>query len=142
MRGLENVITFDMGGTSCDVALIRDGEPFIASRGKIEGRDLALPMMDINTVSAGGGTIAQVDRFGLLQVGPQSAGAKPGPACYGRGGEMPTITDCNLVMGHLSEDNFLGGQMRLHPLPARPAGQTKNAESLRDHTGPGRGRHV
>jgi N-methylhydantoinase A len=130
MTGFQNVITFDMGGTSCDVALIRDGEPFIASRGKIEGRDLALPMMDINTVSAGGGTIAMVDRFGVLQVGPHSAGAKPGPACYGRGGEMPTITDCNLVMGHLSADNFLGGQMRLDLVRARQAVSTKVAEPL------------
>jgi N-methylhydantoinase A len=130
MTGFQNVITFDMGGTSCDVALIRDGEPFVASRGKIEGRDLALPMMDINTVSAGGGTIARVDRFGMLQVGPQSAGAKPGPACYGRGGELPTITDCNLVMGHLSEDNFLGGQMRLDLVRAREAVTTEVAQPL------------
>src|SRR5205823_11955632 len=107
MTGFKNIITFDMGGTSCDVALIKDGEPFVASRGKIEGRDLAVPMLDINTVSAGGGTIAQVDRFGVLQVGPHSAGAVPGPACYGRGGELPTITDCNLVLGRLSENNFL-----------------------------------
>ena len=99
MTGFQNIITFDMGGTSCDVALIKDGEPFVASRGKIEGRDIAVPMMDINTVSAGGGTIARVDRFGVLQVGPESAGAVPGPACYGRGGAMPTITDCNLVHG-------------------------------------------
>ena len=70
MTGFPNIITFDMGGTSCDVALIKDGEPFVASRGKIEGRDIAVPMMDINTVSAGGGTIARVDRFGVLQVGP------------------------------------------------------------------------
>jgi len=130
MTGRENIITFDMGGTSCDVALIRDGEPTIASRGKIEGRDLALPMMDINTVSAGGGTIAQVDRFGVLQVGPHSAGAMPGPACYGRGGEMPTITDCNLVLGHLSEDNFLGGQMRLDSAAARTAVASKVAQPL------------
>jgi N-methylhydantoinase A len=130
MTGFTNIITFDMGGTSCDVALIRDGEPFVASRGKIEGRDLALPMMDINTVSAGGGTIARVDRFGILQVGPQSAGAKPGPACYGRGGEMPTITDCNLVVGHLSEDNFLGGQMPLDLARARQAVETKVAGPL------------
>jgi N-methylhydantoinase A len=130
MTGFQNLITFDMGGTSCDVALIRDGEPSIASRGKIEGRDLALPMMDINTVSAGGGTIARVDRFGVLQVGPQSAGAKPGPACYGRGGELPTITDCNLVLGHLSEDNFLGGQMRLDLVRARAAVTTNVAAPL------------
>ena len=113
MTGCQNIITFDMGGTSCDVALIKDGEPAIASRGKIEGRDLAVPMMDINTVSAGGGTIAKVDRFGELEVGPESAGAVPGPACYGRGGTAPTITDCNLVLGYLGEDNFLGGRMRL-----------------------------
>jgi N-methylhydantoinase A len=131
MTGFDNIITFDMGGTSCDVALIKDREPFVASRGKIEGRDLAVPMMDINTVSAGGGTIARVDRFGMLQVGPESAGAMPGPACYGRGGEMPTITDCNLVMGHLSEENFLGGKMRLDAAAAWKAVETKVAQPLR-----------
>jgi N-methylhydantoinase A len=119
-----------MGGTSCDVALVRDGEPFVASRGKIDGRDLAVPMLDINTVSAGGGTIAQVDRFGALQVGPASAGAAPGPACYGRGGEMPTITDCNLILGYLSEDNFLAGQMRLDAEKARAAIDAKVARPL------------
>jgi N-methylhydantoinase A len=93
----------------------------VASRGKIEGRDVAVPMMDINTVSAGGGTIARVDRFGTLQVGPQSAGAVPGPACYGRGGTAPTITDCNLLLGLLSPDNFLGGRMRLDAAAARAA---------------------
>ncbi|HEU5273591.1 MAG TPA: hydantoinase/oxoprolinase family protein [Xanthobacteraceae bacterium] len=121
MTGFPNVITFDMGGTSCDVALIRDGAPSVASRGKIEGRDIAVPMMDINTVSAGGGTIARVDRFGTLQVGPDSAGAAPGPACYGRGGKAPTITDCNLLLGFLSPDNFLGGRMRLDADAARAA---------------------
>jgi N-methylhydantoinase A len=130
MTAFGNIITFDMGGTSCDVALIRDGAPFVASRGKIDGRDLAVPMLDINTVSAGGGTIARVDRFGVLQVGPQSAGAMPGPACYGRGGEAPTITDCNLLMGHLSEHNFLGGQMRLDAAKARDAIEAKVARPL------------
>jgi N-methylhydantoinase A len=110
--GIPDIITFDMGGTSCDVALIRDGQPFVSSRGRIDGRDIAVPMMDINTVSAGGGTIAKVDPLGEIEVGPQSAGAVPGPACYGRG-ELPTITDCNLVLGYLSADNFLGGRMRL-----------------------------
>src|SRR5258705_9865340 len=113
MSGSANIITFDMGGTSCDVALIKDSEPLLSSRGKIEGRDLAVPMLDINTVSAGGGTVATVDRFGVLQVGPQSAGAVPGPACYGRAGETPTITDCNLVLGYLGEKNFLAGRMGL-----------------------------
>jgi N-methylhydantoinase A len=130
MTAFQNIITFDMGGTSCDVALIKDGEPFVASRGKIEGRDLAVPMMDINTVSAGGGTIARVDRFGVLQVGPDSAGAAPGPACYSRGGEMPTITDCNLVMGHLSARNFLGGKMQLDADKARQAVESKIARPL------------
>ena len=130
MSGSANIITFDMGGTSCDVALIKDGEPLLSSRGKIEGRDLAVPMLDINTVSAGGGTVATVDRFGVLQVGPQSAGAVPGPACYGRGGETPTITDCNLVLGYLGEDNFLGGRMRLDAAAARAAIEAAVAKPL------------
>jgi N-methylhydantoinase A len=128
--GLKNLITFDMGGTSCDVALIKDGEPSVQSRGKIEGRDIALPMIDINTVSAGGGTLARVDRFGILEVGPQSAGAVPGPACYGRGGTEPTITDCNVVLGYLGEDNFLGGKMRLDSTAARRAVDAHVAKKL------------
>jgi len=130
MTGIGNLITFDMGGTSCDVALIKDGEPALAARGKIEGRDLAVPMMDINTVSAGGGTIARVDRFGALEVGPDSAGAVPGPACYGRGGEAPTITDCNLALGLISADNFLGGTMRLDADMARRTIETRIAGPL------------
>ena len=130
MTGFANLITFDMGGTSCDVALIKDGAPGLASRGKIEGRDLAVPMMDINTVSAGGGTIAKVDRFGALEVGPHSAGAVPGPACYGRGGAEPTITDCNLALGLLSADNFLGGTMRLDAASARQAIEARIARPL------------
>ncbi len=121
MTGMQNIITFDMGGTSCDVALIKDGEPALSSRGKVEGRDIAVPMMDINTVSAGGGTISKVDRFGALEVGPESAGAVPGPACYSRGGTAPAITDCNLALGYLSVDNFLGGKMRLDADAARKA---------------------
>jgi len=130
MTGHRNLITFDMGGTSCDVALIKDGQPALVSRGKIDGRDLAVPMMDINTVSAGGGTIARVDRFGALEVGPQSAGAVPGPACYGRCGTEPTITDCNLVLGLLSADNFLGARMQLDVAKARTAIETKIARPL------------
>ena len=118
---VDNIVTFDMGGTSCDVALIKDGRPIFANRGKIDGRDLAVPMMDINTVSAGGGTLARVDRFGVLEVGPQSAGAVPGPACYGRGGEAATVTDCNLILGYLSADNFLGGRMKLNRAEAERA---------------------
>jgi N-methylhydantoinase A len=121
MTGIPNIITFDMGGTSCDAALIKDGRAIFASRGKIEGRDIAVPMMDINTVSAGGGTIASVDRFGVLEVGPQSAGAVPGPACYGRDGAEATITDCNLMLGYLSAGNFLGGRMTLDRAKAEAA---------------------
>ena len=128
--GFQNLVTFDMGGTSCDVALIKDGQPSIASRGKVEGRDVALPMIDINTVSAGGGTLSHVNPFGELVVGPHSAGAVPGPACYGRGGDQPTITDCNLVLGYLSPDNFLGGKMRLDVERARKAVASAVAEPL------------
>lgn len=128
--GIQNLITFDMGGTSCDVALIKDGTPSVSNRGKVEGRDVALPMIDINTVSAGGGTLAHVDRFGELVVGPESAGAVPGPACYMRGGTQPTITDCNLVLGYLSPDNFLGGKMRLDIEAARRAIDTAVAGPL------------
>jgi N-methylhydantoinase A len=127
---LGNLITFDMGGTSCDVSLIKDGAPSVQSRGKVEGRDIALPMLDINTVSAGGGTLARVDRFGVLEVGPESAGAVPGPACYGRGGTEPTITDCNLVLGYLGADNFLGGKMRLDRGAALRAIETHLASTL------------
>jgi len=128
--GWRNVITFDMGGTSCDVALIRDGEPSMARSGKIDGRDVAVPMMDINTVSAGGGTIARLDRFGALAVGPDSAGAVPGPACYGGGGALPTVTDCDLVLGRISADNFLGGRMRLDAEAASRAIAEKVAAPL------------
>ncbi|NLS07044.1 hydantoinase/oxoprolinase family protein [Rhizobium sp. P32RR-XVIII] len=128
--GWNDIVTFDMGGTSCDVALIKGGAPVISNRGKVEGRDIAMPMMDINTVSAGGGTLAEVDRFGVLQVGPESAGAVPGPACYSRGGTKPTITDCNLLLGYLSEDNFLGGQMRLDTAKAQKAVETAVATPL------------
>ena len=128
--GYPNLITFDMGGTSCDVALVKDGAASISNRGKIEERDIALPMIDINTVSAGGGTLARVDRLGQLEVGPQSAGAVPGPACYSRGGTQPTITDCNLVLGYLGEDNFLGGKMSLNANMAYAAVEANVAAPL------------
>src|SRR4029078_2624372 len=99
--------------------------------GKIEDRDIALPMIDINTVSAGGGTLARVDPLGQLEVGPQSAGAVPGPACYGRGGTEPTITDCNVALGYLGEDNFLGGKMKLDAKAAQRAIETRVAGPLR-----------
>ncbi len=116
-----NLITFDMGGTSCDVALIKDGEASHANRIEVDGRVISVPMMDINTVSAGGGTIARADSLGQLQVGPESAGAVPGPACYGHGGTLPTVTDANLLLGYLGENNFLGGRMALDVAHARQA---------------------
>jgi N-methylhydantoinase A len=112
--GINNIITFDMGGTSCDVALIYQGKPVITTQGKINLRPIALPMLDIHTVSAGGGTIARLDAVGGLQVGPDSAGADPGPVCYDRGGENITITDANMVIGVLDPDHFLGGRMKLN----------------------------
>jgi N-methylhydantoinase A len=109
-----NVVTFDMGGTSTDVALIENGQPVRRMGGKVHGRDVLVPMLDIHTVAAGGGTLAWIDRAGELQVGPASAGAQPGPACYGRGGTLPTITDANVILGFLSEDEALaGGSLRL-----------------------------
>jgi N-methylhydantoinase A len=111
--GIDNVITFDMGGTSCDVALIQHGEPTVSDQSTIEGRHIAVPMLDINTVSAGGGTIAEVDQHGALHVGPQSAGAVPGPAAYGRGGDRATVTDANVVLGYLNPRELLAGDLEV-----------------------------
>ena len=106
------LMTFDMGGTSTDVALL-EGEIRLTNQGKIANYPVAVPMADIHTIGAGGGSIAFVDAGGMLQVGPASAGAHPGPACYGRGGTAPTVTDANLVLGRLRSDAFLGGRMQL-----------------------------
>jgi N-methylhydantoinase A len=120
--GYDDAITFDMGGTSSDVALIRNGAPARAPGGKVHERDILVSMLDIHTVAAGGGTIASVDASGVLNVGPQSAGADPGPACYGRGGTQPTVTDANLVLGLLSDDAPLaGGSLRLDRRAAEDA---------------------
>ncbi len=118
--GRERLLSFDMGGTSTDVALI-DGEPRLTSEGRIGLWPVAVPMVDMHTIGAGGGSIARVDAGGMLLVGPESAGAAPGPACYGRGGREPTVTDANLVLGRLSADEFLGGRMRLERAAARRA---------------------
>lgn len=110
--GFQRVITFDMGGTSTDVCLATAGPP-LSSEGQIGGLPLRLPMLDIHTVGSGGGSIARVDRGGSLRVGPQSAGASPGPACYGSGGTDPTVSDANLVLGRMIADRFLGGELQL-----------------------------
>jgi N-methylhydantoinase A len=108
-----DVLCFDMGGTSCDVCLIDDGEVAETAARTIAGRPLALPALDIGTVGAGGGSIAWRDAGGALRVGPQSAGAEPGPACYGRGGAEPTVTDANLLLGRLPADAPLAGGLAL-----------------------------
>jgi len=110
--GETRLLTFDMGGTSTDVALV-DGEPRLTTEGHIGPYPVAVPMVDMHTIGAGGGSIAWLDAGGMLQVGPQSAGADPGPACYARGGSEPTVTDANLVLGRLQPDAFLGGAMGL-----------------------------
>lgn len=111
--GYPDVITLDMGGTSADVALIRNAEPALAFQRNVAGFPIRLPMVDIDTVGAGGGSIAWFDLDGLMKVGPQSAGAVPGPACYGLGGTEPTVSDANLVLGRLSPRGLLGGGMAL-----------------------------
>jgi N-methylhydantoinase A len=110
---LPDALCFDMGGTSCDVCVVDDGAVQEQSSGEVAGRPLALPMLAVHTVGAGGGSIAWRDAGGALRVGPRSAGADPGPACYGRGGEEPTVTDANLVLGYLSKDAPLAGDVRL-----------------------------
>lgn len=109
--GIPDIITFDMGGTSSDVALVSGARPTSSTGMELDGRPVRAPMLDINTVGAGGGSIAWVDEGGHLKVGPQSAGADPGPACYGRGTTEPTVTDANVVLGILNQHALLGGAM-------------------------------
>jgi len=109
--GFERIISFDMGGTSTDVSLL-EGEPRPASEGEIAGLPVRVPMLDIHTVGAGGGSIARFDAAGALRVGPESAGAEPGPICYGHG-QQPTVTDANLLLGRIRAENFLGGKFQL-----------------------------
>ena len=118
--GIEQILTFDMGGTSTDVALL-DGDLPRSSAGEIGGWPLRLPSLDIHTVGAGGGSLARADEGGALRVGPQSAGSRPGPACYGLGGAQPTVSDANLVLGRLDADRFLGGEKTLDTGAARAA---------------------
>jgi N-methylhydantoinase A len=120
--GVEHALAFDMGGTSCDVCLITGGEPLYSSDFELEfGFPVSVPSVSTRTIGAGGGSIGWVDPGGFLQVGPQSAGASPGPACYGRGGLDATITDANLALGRLDPAFFLGGRMELDPALARQA---------------------
>jgi N-methylhydantoinase A len=122
LLGIGNLVTLDMGGTSTDVAAVLNGRENFTTAFEIEwGLPIQIPMIDIRTIGAGGGSIAWIDKGGMLRVGPQSAGAKPGPACYGNGGEQATVTDANLVLGRINPENFLGGRMRLKPAEAHRA---------------------
>ena len=117
--GYKDLITFDMGGTSTDVCLVQDGRPSLASESEIDGLPIRTPVLDIVSVGAGGGSIAWVDDGGMLRVGPQSAGADPGPACYGKGGSEPATTDAHVVIGTIRPAAFLGGRMTLDPDAAK-----------------------
>jgi N-methylhydantoinase A len=119
--GFKDLITFDMGGTSTDVCLVQDGRPSLASESEIDGLPIRTPVLDIVSVGAGGGSIAWVDDGGMLRVGPQSAGADPGPACYGKGGAEPAITDAHIVIGTIRPTAFLGGRMKLDADAAKNA---------------------
>jgi N-methylhydantoinase A len=113
LAGFDNLITLDMGGTSADISLIFEGEPLSSVERSIEGWPSRIPMLDIVTIGAGGGSIAWIDDGGALKVGPQSAGAKPGPVCYGFGGTDPTMTDANVVLGRINPRRILGGAMQI-----------------------------
>jgi N-methylhydantoinase A len=136
--GFKNVISFDMGGTTAKASLVRDGEPTLAPGyyvgGYASGHPVMLPMIDVVEVGAGGGSIAWIDEIGALKVGPQSAGADPGPICYAAGGTEPTITDANVVLGRLDPDNFLGGQMKLDAAGAARGIAEKIAKPLKMET--------
>ena len=111
--GVRSFVSLDMGGTSNDVALVHEGKPLLASEGAIGPYPVRTPMVDVNTIGAGGGSIAWIDAAGGLRVGPRSAGAEPGPACYGRGGDEATVTDASIVLGYLNPDRFAGGSLKL-----------------------------
>jgi N-methylhydantoinase A/oxoprolinase/acetone carboxylase beta subunit len=119
--GFDDLITLDVGGTSCDIALVSGGQALVRPESEIAGFSVRVPMLDINTLGAGGGSIAWLDAAAGLRVGPLSAGADPGPACYGQGGTHPTLTDASVVLGYLNPDNFAGGSMALDAERARQA---------------------
>jgi len=130
MTGRENLLGFDMGGTSTDISMIYRGEPLMTTEADVGGYPVKLPVLDINTIGAGGGSIAWLDSGGTLRVGPRSAGADPGPVAYGKGGTEPTVTDANLVLGRLSPDRFLGGDLALDTEASLASIREKLAEPL------------
>ena len=130
VQGYDDCLTIDMGGTSFDAALIKERTPLVTTEGEINRLRLALPMLGIVTIGAGGGSIGWVDEGGLLRMGPQSAGSKPGPACYDLGGELPTCTDADLLLGYLDKDFFAGGKIPLNYDRAVKSIKEKIAEPL------------
>jgi N-methylhydantoinase A len=131
IQGYDDCITVDMGGTSFDAALVKDQTPLVTTCGEINRLRLALPMLNVITIGAGGGSIGWIDEGGLLKMGPQSAGANPGPACYDLGGELPTCTDTDLVLGYLDKDFFAGGRIPLNLDNARRAIEEHIAKPLK-----------
>ncbi len=129
--GMKNLITVDMGGTSFDICLIHGGKIHFTKESEIGGHPIKIPMIDIHTIGAGGGSIAWIDPGGALRVGPQSAGANPGPVCYRLGGKEPTVTDANLVLGRLDPGYYLGGEMSLDAEAAKQAILNKIARPLK-----------
>ncbi len=129
-QGYDDCITMDMGGTSFDAALVKDRTPFVTTVGEINRLRIALPMLNVVTIGAGGGSIGWIDEGGLLRMGPQSAGAKPGPVCYSLGGEEPTCTDADLVLGYLDKDYFAGGKIKLDLAKAEKAIEEKIGKPL------------
>ena len=121
LSGIQDVISIDVGGTSADVSLVEAGRPLVSDEGMIDTYPLRVPMVDVTTVGAGGGSIAWIDAGGSFRVGPESAGAAPGPVCYGRGGTKPTVTDASLILGYLNPASFAGGSIALDVDAARVA---------------------
>jgi N-methylhydantoinase A len=129
--GARNLITVDIGGTSCDIALIENGAPALRSEGVIDRYPVRVSMVDVNSIGAGGGSIVWLDAAGGLRVGPRSAGSEPGPACYATGGNEPTVTDASVVLGYLDPEHFAGGSLKLRPELARDAIERTIARPLK-----------
>ena len=132
LLGEANIVGIDMGGTSFDVSVVREGRVNLVTQGEIDRMPVRLPMVEIRTIGAGGGSIAAVRPGGRLTVGPESAGSRPGPACYGHGGTEPTVTDANVVLGRLDGESFLGGEhaARRRRGPRRDRRPTSPARSI------------
>jgi N-methylhydantoinase A len=126
----KNIITIDMGGTSLDTALIENEKPQYTTMSEINGKPIKVPMIEMHTIGSGGGSIAWIDVGGALRVGPQSAGADPGPVCYGKGGTEPTVSDANVILGRLNPDSILGGKMKMDVESARKVMKEKIADPL------------